>query len=309
MKGLITILCVWLIGSANALAAAPEVIAGKTKFKHVMTIGSKGAGIGQFRYVEDFAIDSQGRLLVTDARNSNVQIFDKYSGEYLGTFEGGSAGKFEKPEGIAVDAVGNIYIADYVNGYIKKYDKDFTHIITFSDFGIDPGENMESEFMTIYENRLYMADKGNNRVDVFDLEGNFLFLFDHKGSLEAPQAAKSTSTGDIYVVDMGNDRVLHFNREGIFKRKLGKYGKRAGEFDKPVGLAIDGRDHIYVSEAHNDRIQVFDQDFNLLATWGEHGSGIGQFKNLHGLLVDERGYVFAADTGNNRIQVFAPQNQ
>lgn len=308
MKGLIINLCVWCISPILAFAAAPEIIAGKTVFKHVMTMGSKGTGAGQFRYVEDFAVDSRGRLLVTDAKNSNVQIFDKFTGEYLSSFEGGSAGRFEKPEGIAIDGLGNIYIADYVNGYIKKYDENFNHIMTFSDFGVEPGENMESEFMTISNNRLYMADKGNHRVDVFDLDGKFLFLFDNNNTMDTPQAAKSSSDGDIYVVDMGNDRLLHFNSEGELKRRLGKKGKQVGEFNKPVGMAIDSKGYIYVSEAHNDRIQVFDKDFTPLALWGEHGSGEGQFKNLHGLLVDERGYVFAADTGNNRIQVFAPIN-
>lgn len=278
MKGLITILCVLFISPTSVFAAAPEVVAGKTLFKHVMTIGSKGPGAAQFRYVEDFAIDSQGRLLVTDAKNSNVQVFDKYTGDYITSFEGGRAGKFEKPEGIAIDDWGNIFIADYANGYIKKFDKYFNHIKTFSDFGVDPGENMESEFMTISKNRLYMADQGNDRIDVFDLEGKFLFIFDENKTMSKPQAVKSTSEGDVYVVDMGNDRLLHFDSEGQIKRKLGKKGKAPGEFNKPMGLAIDSQDNIYVSEAHNDRIQVFDKNLKFLAYWGKHGSGIGEFK-------------------------------
>ncbi len=308
MKKYLVTACIWMLIPFYVAAAAPEVIAGKTQFKHVMTIGSEGSGPGQFRYVEDFALDSQGQLLVTDARNSNVQLFDKNTGRFIRSFYGAKGEEFEKPEGIAVDASGNIFVADYSNGLIKKYDKNYAHLKTFSDYGVDPGENMESEFMTIYQDRLYLADQGNNRVDVFDLDGNFLFLLGDKNQLDNPQAVKSTPEGDIYVVDLGNDKLLHFDKDGALLRQFGEKGKLPGKFDKPVGLALDDRGNIYVSEAHNNRIQVFDKDFNLLAFWGDGGQNEGQFNNLHGLLVDERGYVFVADTGNNRIQVFAPQN-
>lgn len=306
MKKCVMAVCIWVSLSFYVWAAAPEIVAGKSQFKHVMTIGSGGSGPGQFSYVEDFAIDSQGQLLVTDANNSNVQVFEKNTGRYISSFTGGNGSKFEKPEGIAVDDDGNIFVADYINGLIQKFDKNYVHLKTFSDYGVDPGENMESEFMTIYQGRLYMADQGNNRVDVFDLEGNFLFLIGDKNDLDNPQAVKSSSEGDIYVVDMGHDKLLHFDKDGVLQRQYGKSGKLPGEFNKPVGLAVDSYGNIYVSEAHNNRIQVFDKNFNLLTYWGSGGTKEGQFNNLHGLLVDERGYVFVADTGNNRIQVFAP---
>ncbi len=307
MKRLLTALSTTLFICTYSFATPPDIRAGKTKYQHVMTIGEQGPGPGQFRYVEDFALNHKGHLLVTDAKNSNVQIFDKNTGQYIGAFTG-EKDKFEMPEGIVVDADGNIFVADYSSGYIQKFDKDYRHLLTFSDFGTEPGENMESEFMTIYDNKLYMADAGNNRVDVFDLDGKFLFLIGVSEGLNSPQAVKSSLQGDIYVVDLGNDRLLQYDHKGGLTRQYGVTGKQPGAFDKPVGLAVDENGNIYVSEAHNSRIQVFDKNFKLLAYWGKHGSGTGEFKNLHGLLVDERGYVYAADTGNHRIQVFAPIN-
>ncbi|MGF1742514.1 6-bladed beta-propeller [Vibrio profundum] len=306
MKRITIIISTIFILASNAFANSPTNVAGNLiTYQHVMTIGEEGSGPGQFRYVEDFAISASGHLLVTDALNANVQIFNRKTGEFIHSFVA-DKDKFEKPEGIAVDDLGNIYVADYSSGYIQKFDKNYHHLQTFSDFGVDPGENMESEFMTIYNNQLYMADAGNNRVDVFGLDGTFKFIIGEDLGLDSPQAAKSSSTGDIYVVDLGNDRIMVFSSDGKLVKEFGVKGKQPGEFDKPVGLAIDGKDNIYISEDHNNRIQVFDKDMNLLAYWGNYGKGKGEFNNLHGLLVDERGYVFAADTGNNRIQVFAP---
>jgi len=125
----------------------------KVQFEHVMTIGSKGRGEGQFQ------------LLVTDAVNANVQVFNKTTGDFITQFggPGDEEERFEKPEGIAVDPFGNIFVADHLSGYIKKFDKNHNHLKTFSDFGTEPGENMEAEFMDIANGLLYMADTGNNR--------------------------------------------------------------------------------------------------------------------------------------------------
>lgn len=300
--------------ATNLYAQVPHLKPGMhIKFEHVLTIGSKGAGLGQFQYVEDFAWSSEEHLLVTDAVNANVQVFDKTNGDLLKHFGGTGVeeGKFEKPEGIAVDPEGNIFVADYSSGYIQKFDKNYSHIKTFADFGTAAGENMESEFMDIAHGRLYMADAGNSQVDVFDLEGNFLFEFGGEGSvpgqLNRPEAAKVDSAGNIWVCDLGNNRIQKFDKEGKFLNTWGKEGSAAGEFRKPTGLALDAYDNVYVGEVHNDRVQVFDKDFNFITMWGKFGSKTSEFGNIHGVIVDHTtGWVYVADTANNRVQVFKP---
>ena len=59
-----------LVLASAALSLGLCVNAQALSFKHVMNIGSQGDGDGQFKYVEDFALDSKGRLLVTDAAHA-----------------------------------------------------------------------------------------------------------------------------------------------------------------------------------------------------------------------------------------------
>ena len=59
----------------------------KPNAEFVTTFGNKGTGNGQFRYVEDFAFDKDGKILITDAINSNVQVF-KSDGTFLKAFGG-----------------------------------------------------------------------------------------------------------------------------------------------------------------------------------------------------------------------------
>jgi len=283
------------------------------QFEHVMNIGSRGSGDGQFKYVEDFAFDKKGNLIVTDAANSTIQVFDKTAGKYISQFGGKGDGddNFEKPEGIAVSPEGYIFVADYTTGYIKKFDENYKYLKIFSSYGESPGENIKSEFMDIYNGLLYMAEAGNHRVNVFDMEGNFKFLFGGKGTepgkMDNPEAAKVNSEGNVYVTDLKNDRIQVFSKDGKFIMTWGKTGTGEGEFKAPSGLAIDKDDNLYVCEIGNNRIQVFDKNGNFITMWGKKGSGKGEFGNLHGIIVDKTtGWVYAADTENNRIQVFKP---
>lgn len=284
------------------------------QFEHVMNIGTKGSDPGQFLYVEDFALDAKGNLLATDALNSNIQAFDRNTGAYISGFGGKNLG-MEKPEGIAVDKDGNIYTADYQNGEIRKWSKDYKPVKTFSKLGSGPGENMKSEFMDLANGLIYLPEQGSNRVDVFDLNGTFKFMFGEggeqgssdPGKIKKPEAAKvSPKDGNVYVVDLGNHRIQIFDKDGKFIRTFGKKGTGPGEFARPAGLSFDKEGNIYITEIDNDRVQVFDPAGNSIAMFGKGGSGNGEFKNVHGILVDDRGYLFIADSGNNRIQVFKP---
>ncbi len=243
------------IFGAGIFALAANGPAAAMSFEHVMNIGSEGTGEGQFKYVEDFDLSIEGHLLATDAAHAYVQVFDKTTGAYLGRFggKGDEDEHLDKPEGIAVDNDGNIFIADYNTGYVKKYDKDHNWIMTFSDYGDAPGENIKSEFMDIYEGRLYMPEAGNHRVNVFDLDGNFIALFgdggntgpdSDEGLLNNPEAAKVNSEGKVYVSDLKNDRVQVFDTDGNFLFGWGETGSGPGEFKAPAGLAIDKDDNV-----------------------------------------------------------------
>ena len=300
-----------IIGATMMLADVSGARSSGLTFEHAMTIGSEGSGPGQFRYVEDFALTSRGQLLVTDASHSWVQVFDKRTGKFLTRFggKGEDDHNLEKPEGIAVDPEGHVFVADYNTGYVKKYSPNFEWLLTFSEYGSEPGQNMKSEFMSIRDGRLFLPDVGNHRINVFDLSGKFLFIFSGPGTdpgrLNNPEAAKFGPDGSLYVTDLKNDRMQVFDADGSFLRGWGRTGSGEGELKSPSGLAIDRSGNVYVAEIGNDRIQVFDPRGSFITALGSKGSGPGQFKNLHGLAVDdETDMLYVADTGNNRVQVF-----
>ena len=216
----------------------------------------------------------------------------------------------DKPEGIAVDPDGNIFIADYNTGFVKKYDKCYKWLLTFSEYGSEKGQNIKSEFMDIRDGKLYMPEAGNHRVNVFDLNGKFLFDFGGLGTEPANQ-----HPGKRQVQQRGQalrrrpeERPRPDVRQGRqVPQALGQDRFGHGEFKAPAGIAIDTQDRVYVTEIGNDRVQVFDKDGQFLTSLGNKGSGNGEFGNLHGIAVDKAtGWIYVADTANNRIQVFKP---
>ncbi len=239
-----------LIG-ALLLAIAP-VAATELKFEHVVDIGSDGVSEGRFKYVEDFAFSKDGHLLSTDASHAWVQVFDK-SGRYLGRFggKGDDDDNLEKPEGIAVDPTGNIFVADYITGFVKKYDASYKWLLTFSEYGSGKGQNMKSEFLDIRDGRLYLPETGNHRVDVFDLNGRFLFDFGSLGAapgqFNTPEAAKFNSEGKLYVSDLKNDRVQIFDKDGKFLSAFGRTGIPPWESSSRPRVSLSIRMTMYTS--------------------------------------------------------------
>jgi len=296
-----------------SVALTIPATAAENMFEHAVTFGSQGEGEGQFGYVEDFAFDGKGNIIATDAAHAYVQVFNKTSGEFVARFggKGYDDANLTKPEGVSVAPDGRIFIADYDTGEVKIYDASYEWQKTFSEYGTEPGQNYKSEFTDIRDGKYYMPEVGSHRVNIFDLDGNFLSLFGGEGTADGkmnnPESSKFNSEGKLYVADLKNDRVQVFDADGNFLFKFGTSGFDAGQLKSPAGIGFDKHDNVYVSEMGNDRVQVFTKDGTHITMFGQAGAGEMEFGNLHGLIVDaETGWVYVADTANNRVQVFKP---
>jgi DNA-binding beta-propeller fold protein YncE len=119
---------------------------------------------------------------------------------------------------------------------------------------------------------VYVADSGNDRIQAFDPNGNFLTTWGSfaggDGQFSYPTGLAIDSSGNIFVVDTGNDRIQKFDRNGNFLTKWGSSGSGKGEFDWPTAIAVDSIGNVYVADRGNGRIQKFDSNGNFLARWG-----------------------------------------
>jgi tripartite motif-containing protein 71 len=163
--------------------------------------------------------------------------------------------------------------------------------------------------------RVFVADRGYCRIQVFNEHGRFLHMWGTRGSAPgqflSPWNLALDTAGQVYVTDAGNHRVQVFTADGIFLRAWGTQGAAPGQFTHPGGIAVDGDGNVFVSD-RNDRVQMFTSEGGFVRAWGSRGQGDGQFTPLPtrgltgpgGIAVSQDGLVYVADSWSSRVQVF-----
>ncbi|MFL6455223.1 MAG: 6-bladed beta-propeller, partial [Nitrososphaeraceae archaeon] len=227
--------------------------------------GPLSLGDGQFSSIWGIAADS-GKLYVLDVSNNRIQVFSD-NGTFIrkwGSFcdtttrnkctdpDGASGpltlgdGQFNNPSGIAADS-GKVYAIDY-NNRIQVFSDNGTFIRKWGTGGSGPGQFLHPEGITVdtsgnnNNNTVYVADSGNNRIQVFSDNGTFIRKW---GSF--CQIGSNYTSSQLCSDPDGSQGSL----------KLGD-----GQFSHPTSIALD-TGQIFVADNLNDRIQVFSS--NLLS--------------------------------------------
>jgi DNA-binding beta-propeller fold protein YncE len=156
------------------------------------------------------------------------------------------------------------------------------------------------------DGRVYVADTGNHRVQVFAADGRLTGVFGEHGAtpgdFDEPSDIAVDAEGAVHVVDTWNNRVQKLDVSGF---PLAYYAPPQGFFG-PRGIAIaDGK--VYVTDTGGHRIEIFDTDGLYAGNLGMgEGGEPGQLRSPIGIAVDARQRIWVVDAGNLRLQVFAP---
>ncbi len=231
-----------------------------------------GSEDGQFYFPSGIAVDSLDNVYVGDVVNRRIQKFTS-EGEFItkwGTLGSGD-GEFGHfgPYGIAVDSVGNVYAADQGNYRIQKFSSDGEFITKWGTLGSGDGEfGATSTYgygpLGIAVDALgnvYVSDTGNNRIQKFTSNGEFIIKWGAPGSgegeLNFPREIAVDTSGNVYVVEQFNHRIQKFDSSGNFITKWGTPGSGEGQFNNPIGVDVDTSGNVYVVDGANHRIQKF----------------------------------------------------
>ncbi len=162
---------------------------------------------------------------------------------------------------------------------------------------------------------IYVADRNNERVQIFNSAGVYQSQFGSVGSGDGQFASNNgcvalaiDASGDVWVVDRGNHRVQQFNSAGVYQSQFGSNGSGNGQFDQANGIAISSTNgNIYVADRNNERVQIFNSAGVYQSQFGSVGSGDGQFASNNGcvdIAIDASGNVWVVDRANHRVQQF-----
>jgi len=150
------------------------------------------------------------------------------------------------------------------------------------------------------DGRVYVADTGNKRVQVFDSEGHYLAMWQKADQpFEVPWDIVINSRGEILVLDIGPCWIYRFNADG---RYLGKFAGPEARLYASHGMSIDRQGNIYVADTGGFRLVRFSADGALTAEYGGRGSGPGQLLEPTDVAFASNGDMFVVDNSNQRIQ-------
>jgi len=199
-------------------------------------------------------------------------------------------GEFRQVTDMAWDAAGNIYISDgYINSRIAKIDKDGNWIKSWGEPGTGPGRfNTPHSIAIDAADNVYVADRGNGRIQVFDEDGKFLreihinVPYDHKthpwmGNLPSQMPATSEAPAPL------NKTMLN---------------------GSPWAICITPAPHqvLFASDGYPGRIYKLTLDGKVLGVLGTSGHGSGQFGWIHEIACPSENVLFAAELLNWRVQ-------
>lgn len=177
--------------------------------------------------------------------------------------------------------------------------------------GSGPGQFSDPTGIAVADGEVFVADSRNGRIQVFDLDGNFLRQFGRPGEDPGELGRPMNLTihdGELYVPEYFNDRIQVFGLDGTARRIIGGPGDGPGAFNAPGGVAVAANGDLFVADFYNQRVQQLKPDGTFVRQWGttgQPGHAVGRFYYPTDVTLDRTGNIFMADGYGNRIQAFA----
>ncbi len=196
-------------------------------------------------------------------------------------------GRFRQVTDVAFDPAGNAYISDgYINSRVAKVDRNGKWVKSWGERGTKPGEfNTPHSIAADAKGNLYVADRGNRRIQVFDGEGTFL----REITIDVPYDAKA--------------RPAIGNLPDLAKIEAGG-GAKTMMPGAPWAVCITPGPNqvLYTSDAFPGRVFKLSLDGKVLGVLGESGKQLRQFGWIHEIACPSENVLYVAELLNWRVQ-------
>jgi sugar lactone lactonase YvrE len=279
-------LSVWVAERCGANNCAGSRLPTVLKFDPSGTV-VRSFGSGMFTFPHGMFVDADGNVWVTDGipperagapEPGKGHVVVKFSpdGKVLLTLgkagtPGSGSDTFNQPSDVTVGANGDIFVADghggSTNARIVKFTRDGRFIKSWGKPGSAPGEFDTPHAIALdSRGRLFVADRGNNRIQIFDQDGKFL---EEWRQFSRPSGIYFDRHDNIYVTDSES------NTERHPKGKRGIY----------VGTAKDGKVTAFIPDPERDP---------------DHSPTSG----AEGVAADAKGNIYGAEVGLKRLRKY-----
>ena len=233
-------------------------------FAHGITVADDGTV-----YVADAgdhtvrAFDSAGALTMTLGEVHRPSATDYRDGDYRTIRRG--AGPFNRPTRVAIGPDGDLFVSDgYGNARVHRFAPDGTLRASWGVPGDGPGQfNLVHSIWAHTDGRLYVCDRENSRVQIFEPDGTFVgawtdvvrpqdLCIDRDGVAYVTELGERAGLTSFMPRPLGQDRLARISLLDLDGRVLARWGTEdpcaPGSFFSPHGIAVDSRGDVYVGE-------------------------------------------------------------
>ena len=202
---------------------------------------------GGFLY--GIALSRTGNVIVSDYNNCYISIYTA-AGEFVRQFGGKGKGQglLSNPFGVAVNKEGHIFVGGHC---VSVFTEEGTFLYRFGHKGEVEGEFYYPRYILITPDDLvYVTDGNNNRIQVFQQNGQFIRQFGN-GIVKHPEGIAVTSDGHIVVASRRANKLSIFTQDGQCVHEVTDIGLNC-----PRGVAVDSDGLIYIADSKNSRVVI-----------------------------------------------------
>jgi len=210
--------------------------------------------------------------------------------------------ELRSPASVAVDHRGRLLVADTGNHRVLMIREDGSLAAEYGGFGWDDGQFDEPGDLSVYAGFFtYVLDRGNRRVQRFDVDGEYVDQVVRQGEAGSPVAIAVGRSGELLIVDEDSQSVLVRSQFDELLEPLGRFGTGEGGLVRPTAIDVGPRGEIAVADPGGEAVLVFD----------EFGTALYELTMPDTLfpsdvLFDRDGAVVVADPAHARIVAFPP---
>ena len=153
---------------------------------------------------------------------------------------------------------GDFLVGDgYQNGRIIRYNAEGEFVSEFGSVGSGPGQfDLIHSVAVDRDGRIYVADRNNNRIQVFMEDGEFV---EEWPNISDPMDVLVDEGGGVWVVSAVLNRILKYDTNGVLQTYFGAYGGTRGGFpgglERPHQMSVDPAGNLYVASYDGPRLE------------------------------------------------------
>ena len=253
-------------------------------------------------YHDGIACSNDGMWAVADRTKNCVRVYDSQD-KLIRKFGGRGSrnGQFNYPCGVALDDHNELYVADSWNHRVQKFNIHGNYLLQFGSKGTAEGQLSHPVGITVHLDKVYVADRQNNRISIFQNDGKFCAIIGQQQLSKSFDIAVNINS-EILAADWGHHCICIFSIDGQYVNDITLHTEDGSlELKKPCSLTTDSDGSILITDLDDHCVSIFDEFGECICCFGSKDD---EADYPHGLALDPGGSIYVSDTINRRVDIY-----